>query len=336
MGSKKSMLATASAAGFVSAREADRRIAGVAAAGRSIRALADAGSTEIRLRIGDGAPLAPATIEDIERLRGPARVALEAGPVAASEALPSSWALIRATGKASDGPVSRWLNRPISRRLSLLSLRLPGVRPFHATIATALLALAMFAALIFGGNPGLVLGGLLFHAASVVDGVDGEIARATFRASATGAMLDSAVDLATNIAFIFGLTVSLAMRDGPYIAWVGGWGLGLFLAGLLLLAWRVRGSRAAFQLNLLKERYKSRFGSGLAGRLIEAGTIVTSRDFFALLFALMILAGAERAILYIFAAAASVWILFVLGLVFFARRAEGPVTAEIPQCSAGA
>ncbi len=330
------MHATAPVAGFASAREADRRIAGVAAAGRSVRALADAGNAAIRLRIGDGAPLAPATIADIERLRGTARVTVEAGEGEAGAPLPSSWAVIRATGKASDGPVSRWLNRPLSRRLSLLALRLAGARPIHATIATALLALAMFAALVFGGGPGLILGGLLFHAASVVDGVDGEIARATFRASAAGATLDSAVDVATNIAFILGLTLSLALRDGPWIAWVGGWGLGLFLAGLLLLAWRGRRGRAAFQLNVLKERYKSRFGSGLAGRLIEAGTIVTSRDFFALLFALMILAGLERAVLYVFAAAASVWILLVLGLVFFARRADGPVPAEIPQCSAGA
>ena len=44
-------------------------------------------------------------------------------------------------------------------------------------------------------------------------------------------------------------------------------------------------------------------------------TIVSSRDFFAMLFAGLILAGVPMAVLYVFAAAASVWILFVLGLI---------------------
>ena len=62
-----------------------------------------------------------------------------------------------------------------------------------------------------GGEAGLVLGGLLFHAASVLDGVDGEMARATLRTSPSGATLDSAVDLATNFLFLAGITVHLAL-----------------------------------------------------------------------------------------------------------------------------
>jgi hypothetical protein len=53
-------------------------------------------------------------------------------------------------------------------------------------------------------------------------------------------------------------------------------------------------------------------------------TIVSSRDFYALLFMLLILAGMPAAVLYIFSAAATVWILFVMNSL---RRPPDPVPA---------
>ena len=123
MGSEKSSAATAA---FASAAEADRRIAGVAAAARAVRTLADAGADEIRLLIGDGAAPARATRDDIERLRGSARVAVERGE-GPPLPLPTSWDVIRATGKASDGLVSRWLNRPIPDRHESFARSRPGI-----------------------------------------------------------------------------------------------------------------------------------------------------------------------------------------------------------------
>src|SRR5690349_3064183 len=72
MGSEKSAPAQAQrhAVAFATGREADRRVAGVAAAARIVRGLAEAGAGETWLTIGDGAPLAAATLADIARLRG--------------------------------------------------------------------------------------------------------------------------------------------------------------------------------------------------------------------------------------------------------------------------
>ena len=67
----------------------------------------------------------------------------------------------------------------------------------------------MFWGMLAGGKAGLILGAILFQAASVIDGVDGEMARATFRATDLGATLDSAVDMATNFLFVLGLTIHL-------------------------------------------------------------------------------------------------------------------------------
>jgi CDP-L-myo-inositol myo-inositolphosphotransferase len=170
----------------------------------------------------------------------------------------------------------------------------------------------MFAALALGGEAGLLAGGLLFHAASVFDGVDGEIARATFRSSNAGAALDSAVDVGTNLLFVIGVTLNLGARSDLAFL-LAGWGFTLFVLGLAAIAWRASRAAGPFSLDLVKHFYRRRFAGRLIPWLIEAMTIVSSRDFFALLFALLILAGLPMAVLYLFAAAATVWILFVLG-----------------------
>ena len=309
---------------FATAAEADRRIAGVAAAGRAVRARSEAGAGEVALRIGDGAPLAPATRADIERLRGPARVAVEAGAVVQGEPLPTSWEVIRATAKPGDGLVSRWLNRPVSQRITWLILRAaPGVRPVHVTIFNALLALVMVTMLFApGGDPGLVLGGILFHAASVLDGVDGEMARATWRASPSGATLDSAVDLATNFLFLAGITVHLALRDGDAIGWIGGWAIFIMVTGLPLMALRLRAGGAPLGFDLLKRSGRPRGPVDLVYWIVQT---LSGRDTYAFLFMVLIVAGLERTALIIFTGVATLWFAYLLVTLYrrSARRAEG-------------
>lgn len=316
---------------FADGREAGRRVAGLAAAARIVRALAEAGHAEVRLAFPAGHSPSARLLEEVRRLAGPMRVGIAVGEppgdglVFPGDRLPgepalrfdrpgASAAILRATGKAGDGPVSRWLNRPVSRFISALLLAVPGIRPWHATVGTALLAVAMFVALVRHGGPGLVAGALLYQAASIFDGVDGEIARATFRASRFGAILDSVVDAATNLMFIVGLAVNLGWRGEEEAAELAGWGFALMLVGLGLIAWRTLRGRGPFSLDLVKHAYRGRFSGRLVPALIAAATVVSSRDFFALLFALLVLAGFPIAVLYLFAAAGTVWMLFVLGL----------------------
>jgi CDP-L-myo-inositol myo-inositolphosphotransferase len=53
---------------------------------------------------------------------------------------------------------------------------------------------------------------VLFQLASIAEGIDGEIARATHRTSARGASLDSVTDGFTNCGFLLGAGVNLVMR----------------------------------------------------------------------------------------------------------------------------
>src|SRR5205085_8231991 len=107
--------------------------------------------------------------------------------------------ILLATAKSSDGIISAWLNRPISQRLSSFALRIPAIPPSHLSLVTAAVLVLMFFLLLRGGHDSLIFGGVLFHVASVFDGCDGEIARATHRTSAAGARLDTFVDVAGNL-----------------------------------------------------------------------------------------------------------------------------------------
>jgi CDP-L-myo-inositol myo-inositolphosphotransferase len=219
--------------------------------------------------------------------------------------------ILRRTGKTTDGPVSRWINRPMSRALSAILVKIPGFRPIHATAGTAALALMMFAALVLGGDWGLIVGALLFQAASIFDGVDGEVARATFRSSSAGAALDSTVDTATTFLFIMGLATNLVSSGQELAFALAAWSVVLIAMGLGLISWRGGSSN----LDRLKLYYRDRFPSSLMRKVMAFLTIISSRDFFALANAAMIVVGFPMGPLYGFAPSSSVWILFVIGSV---------------------
>ena len=313
---------------FESAADADRRIAGVAAAARIVRQRAEAGDKSVWLAIPGGKALDRHTLADLDRLADGATFGVHpAEGLSGSQGLqglegstimaaprPSARDVLLATGKSSDGPVSQALNRPISRRISALLLHIPAFRPIHATIGTALISATMLAALLLGGSVGLIAGGLLFHAASIFDGVDGEVARATYRSSPAGAALDSAVDVATNCLFILGVTINLAARGHPEAIALGGWGLLVLLTGLLAIGWRRVRSDGSLNFDLVKDHYRTRYQGLLFRFLVGFATTVTSRDFFAFLFAVLIIAGRPMAVLHIFAGAATVWILVVAAI----------------------
>ena len=220
--------------------------------------------------------------------------------------------ILRRTGKDGDGPVSRWLNRPVSRRISALLLHVPALRPIHATAGTALLAGLMFAALMAGGAPGLIAGALLYQAASIFDGVDGEVARATFRCSPAGAVFDTVVDVATNLLFIIGLTMNLGWSGHQNAFGLAAWGFTMFVLGLSMIAWRSLRSEGPFSLDLVKYDYLNRLPGRMWPAVLRFFTIITSRDFYALASMLLILAGLPMVILYSFGPVTTGWILVVI------------------------
>ena len=109
--------------------------------------------------------------------------------------------LRRSLTKRSDGYVSRFLNRPVSSRvsMSIASLRL----------SPNLLSLISFIVACAGAwwvwRDQAIAGALLIQAGSVLDGVDGEIARLSVRTSPKGALLDGVLDRISDSAILAAL-----------------------------------------------------------------------------------------------------------------------------------
>lgn len=118
-----------------------------------------------------------------------------------------SW-LLRRSGKSKDGFVSRYINRPISRAVSRFLLKTSMTPNLWTILITALPAIG-FLFLIRGNYAGLVIGAVLFNAHSILDGCDGEIARAKYLDSEKGPGIDAIGDLIALLLFALGLGIGL-------------------------------------------------------------------------------------------------------------------------------
>jgi len=213
-------------------------------------------------------------------------------------------ALLRATGKPSDGLVSRNLNRPLSRTVTAALLN-TSITPNAVTLVTLALSLVTLWLLARGDHLGFVLGTLLYHVSSIVDGVDGELARLRFQATPSGAWLDTIADQATNLLFVAGVTVGTWQASGGATLplWIGGFTVLGFIVTPFLVYRRGGRARAEGRLDDFGPSLVNRLETGSwQARLATLATQLVRRDAYALLFFVLAMAGLERSILWILAA----------------------------------
>jgi len=126
-------------------------------------------------------------------------------------------------GAAYDGYISKYINRKASEPMARLLAR-TRVTPNQATWGAFGIAVLSFVSFIFGQN---IIGGLLAQLSSIVDGVDGSLARLKGMASIFGGFLDSVLDRYADILIVLGLTMwSLQHEAYP----------GIWLVGFLAIA----------------------------------------------------------------------------------------------------
>ena len=121
-------------------------------------------------------------------------------------------ALRRSLIKPTDGWVSRNLNRPISVSISRM-LAHTSITPNQFTIFTGLIGISTGFFLALGGYWNYLIGGALFHLTSVLDGVDGELARLKYKSSPFGQWLDTLVDNLSYLAALAGIIIGI-FRNG--------------------------------------------------------------------------------------------------------------------------
>lgn len=216
---------------------------------------------------------------------------------------------LRGSGKSQDGFVSRYLNRPISRVVTRLLLRFPAT-PNAWTLLILPIPIVASLILLHGTYWSFFWGLALFQVFSVLDGCDGEIARAKFLESASGRRLDYLCDVFSNILLAIGLGFGLSRRAN--LTGHSGWfylSEGLIAAALIglnefLLARRKPAENAAVSLGgTLYQRHRELversgmllFGTRFASWLIQ----LTKRDVAILFFVLLAAVGLPALILHL-------------------------------------
>jgi phosphatidylglycerophosphate synthase len=135
--------------------------------------------------------------------------------------------------KPQDGFVSRFLNRPISSRMTSLLVKFP----IHPTAFTAsIFVLPLVAGVFFlrGDYLSILIGAAIFQVFSILDGCDGEIARAKNLESKFGERLDNICDFLASLIYVVALGTGLHhFKEGIVCAllimaneWLLRWGTG--------------------------------------------------------------------------------------------------------------
>ena len=244
-----------------------------------------------------------------------------------SEIVASEKHLLRHIGKSQDGIVSKFLNRPISRVITRILLRLP-ITPNAWTMLTFALAPVAFMFLVRGDYTGFLAGTAVFQLINILDGCDGEIARAKYLDSERGRRLDAFCDFFANLIFVLCLGIGL-FRQPSVSANVGfvylleslvtfflmARGLGRYLMPLLAGDTTRLVSRRQEDFNVA-ERF---FGRALTAFIFQ----ITQRDVIYFVFLLLAIAGRASWILHI------VFAFSVITLLFRLFRRSWRLAAEI-------
>ena len=140
--------------------------------------------------------------------------------------------------KPQDGFVSRFLNRPISSRITGVLVKFP-VHPSAFTASIFVLPVAAGVFLLRGDYLSILVGAAIFQVFSILDGCDGEIARARNLESKFGERLDNVCDFLGSLIYVLALGSGLNHFKEGVICAV------LISANELLLRWGTMAKRVA-------------------------------------------------------------------------------------------
>lgn len=130
--------------------------------------------------------------------------------------------------KLVEGPISRHLNRKISRPIAHFIKEVSWLTPncvsvFALLIACLAAAFYSFGNLLVPGEyrildavviiPSMAIGGILVELSSIIDGVDGDLARERGISSSSGAVFDAVLDRYADIVILAGITYPLLVEE---------------------------------------------------------------------------------------------------------------------------
>jgi CDP-L-myo-inositol myo-inositolphosphotransferase len=229
--------------------------------------------------------------------------------------------------KPQDGFVSRFLNRPISSRITRLVVKFP----IHPTAFTASIFVFPIAAGVFllrGDYFSILIGAAIFQVFSILDGCDGEIARARNLESKFGERLDNLCDFLGSLVYVVALGTGLHhFKEGVVCAL-------LITANEFVLRWGTGATRVASD-DFHESFYARHHGMIGHSGLLDLGERfvwwlfqLTKRDLAILFFFVLALLNLGTWILHFWAIAAGASL--IIGAIATARAANSRNDAIAP------
>jgi 1L-myo-inositol 1-phosphate cytidylyltransferase / CDP-L-myo-inositol myo-inositolphosphotransferase len=229
--------------------------------------------------------------------------------------------------KPQDGFVSRFFNRPISRRITSVLLKFP-IHPSTWTISICVLPLIASVFFVRGDYVSIVIGAAIFQVFSILDGCDGEIARARNLESKLGERLDYFCDFIASLLYVLTLGLGLYRSSEGIVC------AALITANEVLL--RAGKSQTAVAPSALHESFYARHRTmiGHSGLLNLGERFVwwlfqlTKRDMAILVFLLLALLGLAQWILHLWVTVAGVSLVLSALAVIRASSARGEIVTR--------
>ena len=129
--------------------------------------------------------------------------------------------MLKRLGKKTDGPVSRYINRPISTRLTKYLVK-TNLTPNQLTFLSFLVSLLASGLFAFGTYPFILSAGILAQLASILDGCDGEVANLKFQKTSYGAWFDAVLDRYADALLILGMSFGWWIVHNQVSIWLVG------------------------------------------------------------------------------------------------------------------
>jgi CDP-L-myo-inositol myo-inositolphosphotransferase len=218
-------------------------------------------------------------------------------------------ALLRSLRKSADGVVAKF-DRYVSLGISRWLMHLP-IRPNQVTVLAALLGIVCAMAEAKGGYLAMLLGALGFQANSIMDGIDGEIARAKLLESRLGQWMDTLADDISNLAFMIGVSIGSYRTWGSprYLVLGGIAATGFILATTIMYHYLITRARSGdlndfvmpWEEDALGKRQEGLAPVGTIARILNKIKWVVRRDVYVFLCSLFGLVGQLRCMVWLFA-----------------------------------
>lgn len=207
--------------------------------------------------------------------------------------------LSEACRKPTDGTISRYFNRHLSLFFSRFLVKTPLTANQMTGITTFIGILAGFLT-SHGDYWSVAAGGILFKLTSILDGVDGEMSKLKMTDSKVGQWLDTLSDNLTYLFYIIGVIFGLNQQAFPHLRQTGTLTLfGVCMTLFVMFFYLIRHTNSGSLVEIQKDFEQKVEGASGFKKFLGSTQFMMKRDFFALLFMILALAGELKLILWL-------------------------------------